>query len=90
MNLTEKQARLLHQSQEIIEAKQQGDTIYRRRRIPKWNPDGTEVKTIEQVSVLLGTDSVSAALYVVEGKNLPTDLVRAAEQHLAPYTASED
>lgn len=90
MNLSPKQAALLHKSQEIIEAKQRGERIIKRRRIPVWMYDGTEAKSIEDVAILMGVDATSAALYVLEGKNVPTDLVRAAERHLKPYRTTED
>lgn len=81
-----KTAALLGQAQAIFE----GKAIRRTRRIPQFLPDGTEVKTVEQVAAMMRVDSITAALYVNEQKSsVPFRLGVEAKSVLLQYGGYE-
>lgn len=58
------------------------DSEDRARPFPRVMPDGSDVKTLEDVAALMGTTTAVAAHYVSEQKGLPVDLYRAATKAL--------
>lgn len=72
-NTPDNLAALMEQSRAIIEAKSHGESIVMKRPIPRYMPDGEEIKSIQDLAVMMETDPASACLYVQESKQIPED-----------------
>jgi hypothetical protein len=59
-------AALLHESRDIINDMIAGRMASKTLLCPRWNPDGTEVKSVQEAAVLMGTSEEVAARAMLE------------------------
>lgn len=75
-------ASLLEETSKIIEAKSNGRSINRNRRVPMFMPDGSEVASVKQAAICMGVDDTTAAMYALESKDASEELKVDATAHL--------